>query len=137
MVTESRSVAQTRRLGATLAQKCRGGDVYGLVGALGTGKTEFVRGFVASLQADAGVRSPTFTLVNTYLTASFPIHHFDFYRLSRADDLREIGFYEYAGVDGVCLVEWADMFPDVLPQGTRMIRFEDGGGDVRRISYEQ
>jgi tRNA threonylcarbamoyladenosine biosynthesis protein TsaE len=128
------SVEDTRNAGAGLAVQASAGDVYGLVGDLGTGKTEFVRGFVAALEPAAGVHSPTFTLVNIYDCLKWPVYHFDFYRLKNSGELREIGFYEYAWAgDGVCLVEWADMFPEALPEGTRMIRFSAESESVRRI----
>ncbi len=131
MKIRSTSVEQTRTAGARLAAQARPGDIYGLAGELGAGKTEFVRGFVAALAPDAAVRSPTFTLINTYETPSFPIHHFDFYRLKSPDELREIGFHEYLAGDGVCLIEWADMFADVLPGNARMVRFQVETGDDR------
>ena len=138
MRIRSSSVDETRAAAARLAAEACAGDAFGLVGDLGAGKTEFVRGFVAALSRDASVRSPTFTLINTYQTPSFPIHHFDFYRLTDPDELREVGFYEYVGGDGVCLIEWADMFSEVLPQNVRMIRFraEAGEEQVRVIEVD-
>jgi tRNA threonylcarbamoyladenosine biosynthesis protein TsaE len=89
--------------------------VYALVGPLGAGKTEFVRGFVGQLSPDVLVHSPSFTLLNIYQTPAFPVFHFDFYRLGAAAELTEVGLAEYLGGEGVCLVEWADMFADELP----------------------
>src|SRR5271169_5224280 len=109
---KSSSLQETRDFGASTARNALGGEVYGLVGELGTGKTEFVRGFVAKLNPDAVVRSPSFTLVNIYETSCFPVYHFDFYRLKSAAELPEIGFQEYIRSDGVCLIEWADMFKE-------------------------
>jgi tRNA threonylcarbamoyladenosine biosynthesis protein TsaE len=127
----TRSVEETRAAGARLAAACSPGDVFGLVGELGAGKTEFVRGMVEALAPGAEVRSPTFTLINTYQTPSFPIHHFDFYRLKSVDDFGEIGLDEYLAGDGVCVIEWADRFSEVLPEETRIIRFRTGGDDER------
>ena len=129
----SQSTQQTRELGARLAQVAKPGDIFALTGDLGTGKTEFVRGFVHELSADAQVRSPTFSIVNTYRTGRFAVFHFDFYRLSDCSELEQIGFDEYVSSDGVCLIEWADMFIDVLPENTRVIRFSDCGKDAREI----
>jgi tRNA threonylcarbamoyladenosine biosynthesis protein TsaE len=132
----SNSVEETRAAGADLARKAGPGDVLALVGALGTGKTEFVRGFVASLAPGAVVRSPTFSLVNSYATPVFAIHHFDFYRIVKISELTEIGFEEYLWGGGVCLIEWADMFPQALPPHSRMIRFSDGEHGGRVIDIE-
>jgi tRNA threonylcarbamoyladenosine biosynthesis protein TsaE len=132
MVYESRSVEETRKFGAEFAKTLKPGDVIALDGDLGTGKTEFVRGLVAQLGGSA-VRSPTFTIVNTYQTMSMPVYHFDFYRMVNSDELFEIGFYEYIAGDGVCLIEWGTMFQDVLPENTKIIRFKDAGETIRTI----
>lgn len=131
----SRSVEDTRYFGALIAGSATPGLVLGLVGGLGAGKTEFVRGFMASLDPAAEVRSPTFTLVNCYETPSFPVYHFDFYRLEKSGDLDEIGFGEYLAGNGICLIEWADRFPDVLPSDISMITFRDAPDSVRVITF--
>jgi tRNA threonylcarbamoyladenosine biosynthesis protein TsaE len=136
MRIESTSVEQTRAAGASLAVKAALGDVYALIGTLGAGKTEFARGFVAALAPAAVVRSPTFSLVNSYATPLFAIHHFDFYRIVKLSELIEIGFEEYLWGGGVCLIEWADLFAEVLPVSTRMIRFSDGKGGGRVIEMD-
>ena len=133
----SRSVAETRAEAARLARAAQPGDVYALVGPLGAGKTEFVRGFVDALAPEAPVRSPSFTLLNVYETPGFPVYHFDFYRVRAASELTEVGLAEYLDGAGVCLVEWADLFPAELPrQATLTVRFEDLGQGVRRITTE-
>jgi tRNA threonylcarbamoyladenosine biosynthesis protein TsaE len=132
MVFESRSVEETRKFGAEFAKTLKPGDVIALDGDLGTGKTEFVRGLVAALGGSA-VRSPTFTIVNTYQTMTMPVYHFDFYRMVDSDELFEIGFYEYLAGDGVCLIEWGTMFHDSLPDNTKILRFKDTGETIRTI----
>jgi tRNA threonylcarbamoyladenosine biosynthesis protein TsaE len=133
MKMRSESIEQTRACGAGLARRARCGEVYGLVGELGTGKTEFARGFVAALDPGAPVRSPSFSLVNTYITPALRVHHFDFYRLTDQEELCEIGFDEYLADDAVCLIEWADMFPGALPPHARVVRFTAAGEDCRDI----
>jgi tRNA threonylcarbamoyladenosine biosynthesis protein TsaE len=123
----------TRQAGARLAAEAQPGDVFGLEGELGAGKTELVRGFVSSLNPAAPVRSPSFALVYTYETQKFPIHHFDFYRLNDPDELIEIGFDEYLRGDAVCLIEWADLFPEFLPPDARRIRFFEQPDGTRAI----
>ncbi|MFP4014186.1 MAG: tRNA (adenosine(37)-N6)-threonylcarbamoyltransferase complex ATPase subunit type 1 TsaE [Chitinispirillaceae bacterium] len=130
------SAQETRELGARLARRAQPGDVYALEGDLGTGKTEFVRGFVEELIPGAAVRSPTFSIVNTYSSDRFPVFHFDFYRLCDSEELDTIGFDEYTGGDGVCLIEWADMFRDALPENTKVICFGDEGESERVVESE-
>jgi len=136
MREESASVEQTRALGARLAKAAAVGDVYALEGDLGCGKTEFVRGFVEALAPAAAVRSPTFSIVNTYETPVFPVYHFDFYRLEEQRELFSIGFDEYVNGEGVCLVEWGTMFPHALPPFTKHIRFSGGLDSVRIVEAD-
>jgi tRNA threonylcarbamoyladenosine biosynthesis protein TsaE len=133
MVTTTSTVEETRMLGGQVAALSQPGDIYALEGDLGTGKTEFVRGFAGALDGKIVVRSPSFAIVNTYRTSRFPVYHFDFYRLSDSSELVETGFDEYLDDEGVCLIEWATMFPDVLPENTRYIRFTDTGNHKREI----
>jgi len=136
MTERSSSVEQTRLLGARLARAAAAGDVYSLDGGLGSGKTEFVRGFARALTGEtqaAQVHSPTFSIVNTYAAEKFPIHHFDFYRIEDRREFISIGLDEYIYGDGVCLIEWGEMFADVLPEYTRRISFRDAGESLRVI----
>jgi len=80
------------------------------------------------------VRSPTFTILNIYDTPRFPVYHFDFYRVKSPQELFEIGFGEYIHGSGVCLIEWADMFPNSLPAYSRSLSFIDIGNNNRRIT---
>ena len=96
----------TRALGARLAAHCTGGELLGLSGDLGAGKTVFVRGLAAGLGIAAGkVRSPTFTLVNEYSGGRLPLYHIDLYRL-HPSALDAMALREYLYGDGVCAVEW-------------------------------
>ena len=117
----SNSAAETIAAGAECAESAEVGDVFGLTGDLGAGKTQFVKGFVSGLGSAAEVTSPTFTLVHEYSDGRFPVYHFDFYRLDSADAVTALGWDEYVYGDGVCIVEWADRFPELLPPHTRMI----------------
>ncbi len=123
---------RTRAIAAALAHEAGPGDVLGLVGDLGAGKTVFVRGFVQALGGDPGqVRSPTFTLMNLY-DASLPIYHFDLYRLGSSEDLEGVGFVEFARGDGITLVEWADRIPAMTGEVTRWVRIDFGPGEDDR-----
>ncbi|MCL2220221.1 MAG: tRNA (adenosine(37)-N6)-threonylcarbamoyltransferase complex ATPase subunit type 1 TsaE [Chitinispirillia bacterium] len=133
MRERSASVEETRALGARLARLAEPGDVFSFDGDLGAGKTEFVRGFVEALAAGADVRSPTFSIVNTYGTPKFPVYHFDFYRIEDPREFRSVGLDEYLNGDGVCLIEWGSKFLDVLPPCVKFINFSEGGESVRII----
>jgi tRNA threonylcarbamoyladenosine biosynthesis protein TsaE len=132
MTELSSGAERTRLLGARLAHISSSGDIYCIDGDLGTGKTEFVRGFVDALILGCDVRSPTFSIVNIYQTSNFPIYHFDFYRIEDQREFRSIGLDEYLYGDGVCLIEWGSMLPSVLPDYTKHIRLTDNG-ESRRI----
>jgi tRNA threonylcarbamoyladenosine biosynthesis protein TsaE len=127
------TVQATRALGGTFAVKSTGGDCLVLEGELGAGKTEFVRGFVAALSGSEQVRSPSFSILNIYETPRLVVYHFDFYRLARAAELHEIGFHDCIDSEGVCLIEWGTLFPEVLPEHAVIIRFRDRGGGIREV----
>jgi tRNA threonylcarbamoyladenosine biosynthesis protein TsaE len=109
-------LAGTEALGRRLGPLLFPGAVIALVGQLGAGKTHFTRAVAEGLQVrnPAAVNSPTFVLIQEY-PARLPIYHFDAYRLNSAQDFADLGTDEYFHGDGVCLIEWADRFPDVLP----------------------
>lgn len=104
-----------RDIGATV----RRGDVIALVGELGAGKTQFVKGFANGLGYAGEVTSPTFTLIHEYLGGRLPLYHFDFYRLENEAEAVGLGIEEYLLGDGACVIEWADRFPALLPANTR------------------
>ena len=127
--TISQSAEETIAFGQAIAATLRRGDVLALCGELGAGKTQFVKGLTSGLGADAAVTSPTFTLIHEYSAGRLPVYHFDFYRLDDEDEALKIGLDEYLDGDGVCLIEWADKFPALLPPHTRWLHFshrEDG-----------
>ena len=136
MIIETGSVEQTRAFGARLAKAAKPGDIFALNGDLGCGKTELVRGFVLGIAPGVSVQSPTFSIVNVYNTPRFFVYHFDFYRLCEVGELDQTGFEEYISSDGVCLIEWADMFAQVLPENTLSVRLLDTGIYTRRIETD-
>ena len=134
--TISHSPAETIALARTLATTLRRGDVLALSGDLGTGKTHFVKGLAAGLSTAASVTSPTFTLLHEYPGGRLPLYHFDFYRLEAEDEALKIGLDEYLHGDGVCVIEWAEKFPALLPPHTRWFRFthrEDGARGIEEV----
>ena len=109
--------AATESLGKLLGRHAADGDVFCLTGDLGAGKTLLSRGVAEALGvAGEDVTSPTFALMNVYQGTELEVRHFDLYRLNRVEELEDIGFSEYAGGDGVTLIEWAELFKDELPE---------------------
>jgi tRNA threonylcarbamoyladenosine biosynthesis protein TsaE len=129
-------LAATERLAARLAGIARIGDVIGLAGDLGAGKTAFARAFVRRLTTpDEEVPSPTFTLVQTYEGKSGPIYHFDLYRVASPAEAWELGIEE-AFAEGISLIEWPERLGPLAPIGMLVLRFAAaaGGGDRRRVT---
>lgn len=119
--------------GRQLATQLHPGDVVALVGNLGAGKTHAAKGIVSGLGCSSGVSSPTFTLVHEYLGGRLPVFHFDFYRLKTASEVIGIGWDDYLDAGGVVIVEWADLFPELLPEKTRWFEFELLADDSRLV----
>ncbi len=115
---------ETIAFGSRLADSLAPGAVVALVGGLGAGKTHAAKGIAAGLGYRGDVTSPTFTLLHEYVGATMrcPMYHFDFYRLADAGEVLALGWDEYLETGGVCVVEWADLFPDLLPPGTHWWR---------------
>ncbi len=136
-VIESRSPEETRALGKRLGEMARAGEVYCLSGDLGTGKTVFTQGFAEGLGIRGPVASPTFTIVKEYDDGRLPLYHFDVYRIDDISEMEEIGYDEYFFGEGVCLIEWADLIREILPDQVREILLEkdpEKGFDYRRIT---
>ena len=124
---------ETYRIGKMLGQKARPGQVYALTGDLGVGKTIFTKGFAEGLGVTEPVTSPTFTILQSYTDGRVPLYHFDVYRVSDPDELFEIGFDEYLHAGGVCLIEWADLIEDILPDNTVWIKLDYAEGEDERL----
>lgn len=132
---KSDSKEETQQFGKDFAKKLNGGQVFALVGNVGCGKTEFVRGILSEIAPDVVVSSPTFSIVNSYETKNFTVYHFDFYRIKNINELFEIGFDEYFSENSVVLIEWADMFLEALPKVFETIKFEEISENERKISF--
>ena len=120
----SNSPAETEAIGRQLASDVNAGSVLALKGELGSGKTLFTQALVAALESDATVTSPTFTIVHEYQSGRLPIYHFDFFRLDNRESVVRLGLEDYFFSDGVSVIEWADRFPDLIPEQARWISFE-------------
>lgn len=128
-----KSEPETVALGAQIAEMLRPGDLVGLAGNLGAGKTTLARALVRHLLPGEEVPSPTFTLVQIYDARQFKIWHADLYRVKARSELRELGFEE-ALEDGVLLVEWPDrMGEDLSDDRLDVIMEVDDGAEDRRV----
>jgi tRNA threonylcarbamoyladenosine biosynthesis protein TsaE len=128
--------AEMMAIGADFAASSKPGDAYGLIGTLGTGKTHWSKGFVTAIDPGAAVTSPTFSILNEYRGGLTPLFHFDFYRLKSQEELLALGWDEYLDETGILICEWADMFPDLMPENTiwlEITHLADGGRKVRIV----
>jgi tRNA threonylcarbamoyladenosine biosynthesis protein TsaE len=131
----SNSQAETEAIGRQFAVQNVGvGSILALKGELGSGKTLFTKGLVAGLGSDATVTSPTFTIVHEYPGGRFPVYHFDFFRLEDRKSVARLGLDDYLFGDGVSVIEWADRFPEFIPEQARWILFEIKSESTRTIS---
>ena len=140
MIVETFSADETYEYGRKMGAEAQPGDVYCLTGDLGVGKTVFTQGFAAGLGVREPVSSPTFTIVQEYEGEKMPFYHFDVYRIGDAEEMEEIGFEDYVYGQGVCLIEWANLIREILPEdfmGILMEKDMEKGFDYRRITLER
>ena len=136
----SQSEAQTEALGYQFGLTLTGGEFIAMYGALGAGKTAFVRGMAACIAPGGSVASPSYTIVNEY-GGPLRLCHFDMYRITDEEDLYSIGFYDYEGA--VMVVEWSEKIPYALPAHryeVRIQKIDDGLGkltDQRRVTISK
>ena len=135
MTFTTNSPAETEAVGEALGKRLQPGTVLAYRGDLGAGKTAFTRGLARGLGCAEQVTSPTYTIVNEYLSGRLPLFHFDMYRLAGADDLFDIGWEDYLERGGVCAVEWSENVEDAL-ENAIYVTIEKTGEDSRRITVE-
>lgn len=136
LIVESFCANDTKELAKKIGQEVKAGDVLCLLGDLGVGKTVFTQGFAEGLEIREPISSPTFTLVQEYEEGRLPFYHFDVYRIADVEEMEEIGFDDYVYGNGVCLIEWANLIEEILPQSLKVITIEkdlEKGFDYRRI----
>ena len=127
------SPEQTEAVGAALGKLLQPGAVIAYQGDLGAGKTAFTRGLAKGLGAAEPVTSPTYTIVNEYLSGRIPLFHFDMYRLPSSDSLCDIGWDDYLERGGVCAVEWSENVEDAL-EDPILVTIEKLDENARRIT---
>lgn len=136
MIRETYSSEETFKLGESLGRKAGPGQIYTLIGDLGTGKTVFTQGFANGMGVKEYVNSPTFTILQVYDDGRLPLYHFDVYRIEEPEEMEEIGYEEYFFGDGVTLIEWADIISELIPRDAVRIEISKDlskGADYRRI----
>ncbi|MBQ8233570.1 MAG: tRNA (adenosine(37)-N6)-threonylcarbamoyltransferase complex ATPase subunit type 1 TsaE [Lachnospiraceae bacterium] len=138
-VIESHSPQETFAIGEQIGKEARPGQVYTLIGDLGVGKTVFTQGVASGLGITEPVNSPTFTIVQIYDEGRMPFYHFDVYRIGDVEEMEEIGYEDCFYGEGICLIEWANLIEEILPEHYIQITIEkdlEKGFDYRKITVE-
>lgn len=126
------SEKETEKLGEAMGRTAVPGTVIALIGDLGTGKTTLTKSIARGLGVTETVTSPTFNIIREYRSGRIPLFHFDVYRIADPDEMYELGYEEYFYGDGVCVVEWADLIEELLPEDAVIIRIDRGAGEEER-----
>ena len=136
MIIETKNARETYEVGEKIGRKARPGQVYTLMGDLGVGKTVFTQGVANGLGITEPVSSPTFTIIQEYEEGRLPFYHFDVYRIGCIEEMDEIGYEDYFYGNGICLIEWANLIEEIIPEDAISITIEkdlEKGFDYRRI----
>lgn len=139
MKIETRTPEETYALGEKIGAAAKTGQIYTLNGDLGVGKTVFTQGVAAGLGIKEPVNSPTFTIIQVYEEGRLPFYHFDVYRIGDIEEMEEIGYDDYFFGEGICLIEWANLIEELLPENIIRITIEkdlEQGFDYRCITVE-
>ena len=136
MIYDSFKPEDTFLIAEKMGKSVQPGQVICLNGDLGVGKTLFSQGFAKGLGIEDSVNSPTFTIVQQYDEGRIPLYHFDIYRIEDSEEMEEVGFQDMIYGDGVCLIEWAGIISDILPEHYIEVNIEkdlEKGFQYRRI----
>ena len=140
MVTETHDPEETFEVGRTIGMNAKPGQIYTLTGDLGVGKTVFTQGVAAGLGITEPVNSPTFTIIQEYEDGRLPFYHFDVYRIGDLEEMEEIGYDDYFFGQGICLIEWAELIEEILPEKRIEVTIEkdlEKGFEYRKITIEE
>jgi len=137
----TRNSQQTIEFAQRFAKKLRGGEVIGLIGELGSGKTTFIKGLAEGLRVDETITSPTFVILKSYPgrigDKKIEFIHIDAYRIESLDDIKSVGVEDYLGRDDIIVaVEWAEKIKKILPKDTIYIQFKHKSQNQRGIILE-
>ena len=139
-IWESFKPEDTFEIGRQIAESAKPGEVYTLIGDLGVGKTVFTQGVAAGLGIKEPVNSPTFTIVQIYEDGRMPFYHYDVYRIGDVEEMEEIGYQDCFYGEGICLIEWANLIEEILPEHYKQITIEkdlEKGFDYRKIELTE
>ena len=139
-IYESFSADETFMLGKSVGENAKAGEVYTLIGDLGVGKTVFTQGVAAGLGITGPVNSPTFTILQVYDEGRLPFYHMDVYRIGDIEEMDEIGYEDCIYGEGLCLIEWANLIEEILPEKYVEVTIEkdlEKGFDFRRITFKE
>jgi tRNA threonylcarbamoyladenosine biosynthesis protein TsaE len=134
MVFQTGNTSETIRMGKRLGRLLQPGDVVALVGDLGTGKTQFIKGLAEGVGVGKAtyVSSPSFTLINEY-PGRIPFYHIDLFRLESEKEAEGLGLEEYVRGNGITAIEWADKIPSLLPEELVWIKIHYTGEHSRTL----
>ncbi|WP_418721214.1 tRNA (adenosine(37)-N6)-threonylcarbamoyltransferase complex ATPase subunit type 1 TsaE [Blautia sp.] len=140
MIIETHDPEETFEVGRTIGMNAKPGQIYTLTGDLGVGKTVFTQGVAAGLGITEPVNSPTFTIIQEYEDGRLPFYHFDVYRIGDLEEMEEIGYDDYFFGQGICLIEWAELIEEILPEKRIEVTIEkdlEKGFEYRKITIEE
>ena len=139
MIIETKNAKETFPLGHKIGKKALPGQIYTLNGDLGVGKTVFTQGVASGLEIGEPVNSPTFTILQEYEGGRLPFYHFEVYRIGDIEEMEEIGYDDYFFGEGICLIEWAQLIEEILPENVISVTIEKDPAkdfDYRKITIE-
>ena len=140
MIIETHDPEETFEVGRKIGMNAKPGQIYTLTGDLGVGKTVFTQGVAAGLGITEPVNSPTFTIIQEYEDGRLPFYHFDVYRTGDLEEMEEIGYDDYFFGQGICLIEWAELIEEILPEKRIEVTIEkalEKGFEYRKITIEE
>ena len=140
MIIDTNDPEETFEVGRTIGMNAKPGQIYTLTGDLGVGKTVFTQGVAAGLGITEPVNSPTFTIIQEYEDGRLPFYHFDVYRIGDLEEMEEIGYDDYFFGQGICLIEWAELIEEILPEKRIEVTIEkdlEKGFEYRKITIEE
>ena len=140
MIIETHDPEETFEVARKIGMNEKPGQIYTLTGDLGVGKTVFTQGVAAGLGITEPVNSPTFTIIQEYEDGRLPFYHFDVYRIGDLEEMEEIGYDDYFFGQGICLIEWAELIEEILPEKRIEVTIEkdlEKGFEYRKITIEE
>ena len=140
MIIDTHDPEETFEGGRKIGMNAKPGQIYTLTGDLGVGKTVFTQGVAAGLGITEPVNSPTFTIIQEYEDGRLPFYHFDVYRIGDLEEMEEIGYDDYFFGQGICLIEWAELIEEILPEKRIEVTIEkdlEKGFEYRKITIEE